>query len=151
MSFSLVSGRIAAAAALALVFLGTAFSAHARSDVSFSIGIHMPGAYVQPAPVYAPHRRIYYQPQPVYVQPRPVFVQPRPVFVQPRPVFVQPRPVFVQPRPVFVQPRPVFVQPPAHGGYYRSRPDWRSTHWERNRKHGHQRHNGLHGGQLGMR
>jgi hypothetical protein len=68
------------AAAIALVALAAASSAHARSDVVFSIGIHAPIGYVQPAPVYV-------QPAPVYVQPQPVYVQPQPVYVQPQPVY----------------------------------------------------------------
>jgi hypothetical protein len=71
-----LSRRFAAAAALVVVVLGAASSAHARSDVTFSIGIQVPGAYVQPAPVYLQPPHVYYQPQPVYVRPRPVFVQP---------------------------------------------------------------------------
>ena len=63
-----------AAVALALGAFAAASSAHARSDVYFSIGVQVPGVYVQPAPVYV-------QPAPVYVQPAPVYVQPRPVFM----------------------------------------------------------------------
>lgn len=68
------------AAAVALGALGAGSAAHARSDVHFSIGLHAPIGYVQPAPVYV-------QPQPVYVQPQPVYVQPRPVYVQPQPIY----------------------------------------------------------------
>lgn len=60
------------AAALALGVLGMA-SAHARSDVHFSIGVHAPlPVYTQPVPVYTP--------RPVYVQPAPVYVQPAPLY-----------------------------------------------------------------------
>jgi hypothetical protein len=86
----LSSPSVFAAAVLALGTLGAAGAAHARSDVTFSVGI---------------------QPAQVYVQPAPVLVQPRPVFVQPATVYVQPRPVLVQPAPYHVQPRPVYVQP----------------------------------------
>ena len=61
------------AAALVIGGLAAASAAHARSDVHFSIGLHAPIGYVQPAPVYV-------QPQPVYVQPRPVYVQPQPIY-----------------------------------------------------------------------
>jgi len=63
----LISTKSMAAAALALGAFAAASSAHARSDVYFSIGVQVPGVYVQPAPVYV-------QPAPVYVQPRPVFM-----------------------------------------------------------------------------
>ena len=63
----LISPKSMAAVALALGAFAAASSAHARSDVYFSIGVQVPGVYVQPAPVYI-------QPAPVYVQPRPVFM-----------------------------------------------------------------------------
>lgn len=65
--------RILAAAAVVLGGLAAASAAHARSDVHFSIGLNVPGVYVQPAPVYT-------RPAPVYVQPAPVYVQPAPVY-----------------------------------------------------------------------
>jgi hypothetical protein len=65
------------ATAIALGAVAAASVAHARSDVVFSVGVNVPGGYVQPAPVYV-------QPAPVYVQPRPVYVQPQPIYVQPR-------------------------------------------------------------------
>lgn len=68
------------AAAVAVGALAAGSAAHARTDVSVSIGLHGPVGYVQPAPVYV-------QPRPVYVQPHPVYVQPRPVYVQPQPVY----------------------------------------------------------------
>ncbi|HQS31857.1 MAG: hypothetical protein B7X59_07005 [Polaromonas sp. 39-63-203] len=71
------SARPFVAAAVALGAVVAASAAHARSDVSVSIGLYVPGGYVQNQPVYV-------QPQPVYVQPRPVYVQPQPVYVQPR-------------------------------------------------------------------
>lgn len=59
------SAKTIAAAAVVLGAFGAVTAAHARSDVVFSIGVQVPGAYgyVQPAPVYV-------QPQPVYVQPQ---------------------------------------------------------------------------------
>lgn len=76
----ILSAKPLIAAAIAVGSLAVASAAHARSDVSFSIGIHAPVGYVQPAPVYV-------QPAPVYVQPRPVYVAPRPVYVAPAPVY----------------------------------------------------------------
>jgi hypothetical protein len=68
----LFSAKSIAAAAVVLGAFGAATAAHARSDVVFSIGVQVPGAYgyVQPAPVYV-------QPQPVYVAPRHVYTQPQ--------------------------------------------------------------------------
>ena len=63
------SAKPLVAAAVALGAVVAASAAHARSDVVFSIGLNVPGGYVQPQPVYV-------QPQPVYVQPQPVYVQP---------------------------------------------------------------------------
>jgi hypothetical protein len=63
-----VSLRTLAAAAVVLGAFGAAASAHARSDVQFTIGINSPGVYVQPAPVYVQPRQYYVQPAPVYVQ-----------------------------------------------------------------------------------
>ena len=65
--------RTLAVAAVVLGGLAAASAAHARSDVHFSIGLNVPGVYVQPAPVYT-------RPAPVYVQPAPVYVQPAPVY-----------------------------------------------------------------------
>lgn len=66
--------RVLAAAALVLGGLAAASTAHARSDVHFSIGVNLPGVYAQPAPVYYPSAPSYYvQPAPVYVQPAPVY------------------------------------------------------------------------------
>ena len=102
--------RFSAAAIVLVAGLGAAVGAHARGEVSFSIGIQVPGVYVQPVPVY-------FQPQPVYVQPRPVYVQPRPVYVQPA--------------PIYYQPRPVLVQQPVYGPYYGPGRGWKHDKWER--------------------
>ncbi len=125
--------RFTAAAIVLVAGMGAVASAHARSDVNFSIGIQVPGVYVQPAPIY-------YQPEPVYVQPRPVYVQPQPVYVQPRPVYVQPQPVYVQPAPIYYQPRPVQVQQPVYGPYYGPGRGWNHDKWQRKqwkKHHGH--------------
>ncbi len=74
----IASARILASAAVAFAAFAGASAAHARTDVTLSIGI--PFGYVQPAPVY-------YEPAPVYYEPRPVYVQPRPVYVQPQPIY----------------------------------------------------------------
>jgi hypothetical protein len=58
-----------AAAAFALAALAAAPSAHARSDVYFSIGVQTPGFYVQPAPVYGNYSTYYAPaPPPIYYQ-----------------------------------------------------------------------------------
>jgi len=69
--------KLAATAALVFAALGAASSAQAHSNVTFSFGIQVPGAYGYDAPVYLPPQQVYVQPQPVYLQPRPVFIQPR--------------------------------------------------------------------------
>src|SRR4051794_29140458 len=76
--------KFIAAAAVAAAALGPTSAAHARTNVSLSIGV--PGA-------------------PVYVEPAPVYVQPRPVYVQPEPVYVQP-PVYAAPSEAYVRPYP---------------------------------------------
>ncbi len=111
--------RFVATAAVAVAALGAASVAHARSDVTWSIGISSPGVYVQPAPVYVP----------------------QPVYVQPRPVYVQPPPIYVQPAPVYYPPQIVYTQPPAYGYYYYS-PDWRRAEWERRHGWRHRHHHG---------
>ena len=108
-----------ASAALAIAAMGFATSADARGDVSFSIGVGLPGIAVgvgNAYPVYGGY------PQPVYVEPAPVYVRPRPVYVQPAPVYYEAPPVYYQPRPVYVQPAPVYYGRPhgwqgRHGGY----------------------------------
>jgi len=72
--------RTLAAAAVVLGGFAAVSAAHARSDVQFSIGLNVPGVYVQPAPVYV-------RPAPVYARPAPVYVQPAPVYVQSAPVY----------------------------------------------------------------
>ena len=110
------SGLLAGGAALlALGALGFAGAAQARDNVSFSVGIGVPGLVVGASNAYPVYT------QPVYSQP--VYVQPQPVYVQPRPVYVQPAPVYVQPAPVYYQNAPVYYgRPHGHGhrggGYY---------------------------------
>ena len=114
-----------ASAALAIAAMGFATSADARGDVSFSIGVGLPGVAVgvgNAYPVYGGY------PQPVYIEQAPVYVQPRPVYVQPAPVYYGPPPVYYQPRTVYVQPAPIYYGRPdgwegRNGGYYRERDD----------------------------
>ncbi len=54
-----------AAVALTLGVFAAASSAHARSDVYFSIGLQVPGVMVQTVPVQV-QPRPYYEPAPVY-------------------------------------------------------------------------------------
>ena len=60
----LISTQSLAAIALTLGAFAAASSAHARSDVNFSVGVQVPGIYVQTVPVHV-------QPRPIYV-PAPV-------------------------------------------------------------------------------
>ncbi len=108
--------RLAIATVLAVATLGASTVAHARSDVSISIGIQVPA------------RSAFY--------PGRVYVPQQPVYIQPQPVYVQPRPVYVQPAPVFIRPRPVVAYPPAIGYYYRPAPHWQHGHWKKQQRHG---------------
>ncbi|WP_394792282.1 hypothetical protein [Rhodoferax sp.] len=95
------------AAVLAVSALGAASVAQARSDVSWSIGVGIPGVQVIAA-----------NPQPVYVQPAPVYYQQPQVVYQQAPVYVRPAPVYYQPQPVVYQRPPVYVQPQVvYGGW----------------------------------
>ena len=69
----LISAQSLAAVALALGAFASTSTAHARSDVYFSVGVQSPGFYVQPTPVYVQPRVTYTAPRPVYVQPVPVY------------------------------------------------------------------------------
>lgn len=132
----LIAGASAAVAVAAMGFSG---GAHARSDVSFSIGIGTPGlvigasnAYpVYSAPVYSQPAYGYY-PQPVYGQPQPVYVQPRP-FYNPHPIYVQ-APVYVAPPPVYYGGG--YYRHPGHGQGYRGRDGHHRGHGK-HRGHGH--------------
>jgi len=61
----LTSTKALAACAIALGALAAASSAHAGSDVTLSIGVQVPGVYVQAVPVYVQPRPIY-RPAPIY-------------------------------------------------------------------------------------
>lgn len=114
------SGIVATtAAALALAAIGFAGAAQARDNVTFSVGVGVPGVQVgvtNAYPVYTQAQPVYVQPRPVYVQPRPVYVQPAPVYYRPAPVYVQPAPVYYRPAPVYYAPQPVYYGRPHHGG-----------------------------------
>jgi hypothetical protein len=96
-------------AALALVAMGFAGAAHARDNLSISVGIGVPGVLIGATNAY-----------PVYSQPRPVYVQPRPVYVQPAPVYYQPAPVY------YAAPAPVYYQRPQ---------GWKHGHYKKHHKH----------------
>lgn len=71
-----------ATAVLALAAMGFSGGAHARGDVSFSVGVVIPGVQVGVTHAYPVYT------QPVYVQPQPVvYVWPAPVYVAPVPVY----------------------------------------------------------------
>ena len=119
-----------ASAALAIAAMGFATSADARGDVSFSIGVGLPGIEVgigNAYPVYGGY------PQPVYMEPQPVYVQPQPVYVQPRPVYVQPAPIYYRQQPVYVRPAPVYYGAPQ--AYY-GNPGWGHHGWHDRRGRG---------------
>ena len=114
-----------AAAALALASLGFAGAAQARDNVTFSVGVGVPGVQVGVTNAYPVYQ------QPVYVQPAPVYYPP------PAPVYYAPRPVYVRPAPVYYAPAPVYYGP-RHGGYYGPRPVYYQGHgYGRGHGHGH--------------
>jgi len=127
--------RFAAMAVLAVAAVGMASIAHARGDITWSIGISSPGVYLQPASVYV-------QPRTLYVHPGPVYLPPQPVYVQPRILYVQPAAVYLQPAPVYLQPAPIYVQPQAYGYSYYNGPGWRRAEWERRQHWRHHNHHG---------
>lgn len=126
------SGLVAgAAASLALAAMGFAGAAQARDNVSFSLGIGVPGVQVGVTNAY-----------PVYAQPAPVYYQPAPVYVQPAPVYYQPRPYFYE------QPQVVYVQPGYRNGWYRNHGEGHEGH---ERREGGYREHGRHDDDRGFR
>ncbi|RYF23717.1 MAG: hypothetical protein EOO33_13385 [Comamonadaceae bacterium] len=114
---------IAASAGVALALLVGPGVAQARSDVSWSIGVGVPGVVVGAGGGYAPPP-VYYAPPP-----RPVYyAPPAPVYYAPPPVYYSP-----PPRPVYYAP-PVVVSP---YGYYRGGP--RHHRHDRGHDRGHGR------------
>lgn len=77
----LISTKSLAVVAVAISAFAAASSVHARSDVYFSIGVQVPGVYVQPAPVYVQPRQ-FYAPAPTYYAPAPIFYAPAPTYYQ---------------------------------------------------------------------
>jgi hypothetical protein len=124
----ILSRRFATAAALVVSALTATSTAQARTDVTFSIGIHVPGVQVHRAPV---------------------IVAPPRAHQRPRTVYVQPRPVYVQPRPVVVQRHPVFVQPPVYRHSYGKRDHWNRFQGRRAQQSMPHGHGGQHGGKHG--
>ncbi len=110
MNLSLKANRSRAiagtAAVLAVAAMGFAGAAQARDNVTFSVGVGLPGVAVGVTNAY-----------PVYTQP--VYVQPAPVYVEPAPVYYQPQPVYVQPRVYYGAPPVVYVPPGRRYGWYK--------------------------------
>ena len=111
------AGAVAVVAAALMAF---AAPAQARSDVSFSVGIGVPGVVVGVGNAYPVYSQQVYQPiyqqQPVYQQP---MYQQQPVYVQPAPIYVQPPPVYYSRPPVYYAPQPIYYNRP-HGHGYRN-------------------------------
>lgn len=109
----LFSAKTLAIAAVAAGALAAASAAQASDRVNWSIGINVPGAYVQPAPVY-------YNPAPVYYNPAPVYYEPAPVYYESAPVYVAPRSSY------YVQSAPVYYSGARWNGH---RPHHRNGAW----------------------
>ena len=121
------------AAALALVAIGFANNAQARDNVTFSVGIGVPGVVVGATNAYP----VYSQPQVVYVQPQPVYIQPRPIYVQPAPVYYQPAPVYYSPQ-VYAVPQQIYYGQPYGGKHgHHKKHGWKNKD---DYKHGYQGH-----------
>lgn len=119
---------LAALAAGAWALSTAATQAHARDNISWSIGIGSPGVSVGVSnyPVYGHAYPVYEERYPVYVERRPIYQ---------RPIIVQPRPVVVYPQPVYVKPRPYYRAGWGHG------PRWDDRrHGHGHRHHGHRGH-----------
>ena len=124
-----IAGNTLVLGALALAAMSYAGSADARDNVTFSVGIGVPGVVVGASNAY-----------PVYSQPRPVYVQPRPVYVQPAPVYYQSAPVYYAAPPVYAVPQPV---------YYGRPYGWNHGHYKRHDRH-HDDHRGYSQGYHGQ-
>ena len=116
-SVLLMAGSTVVMAALALTAMSFAGAAHARDNVTFSVGIGGPRVLVGATNAY-----------PVYSQPRPVYVQPQPVYVQRAPVYYQPAPAYYSAQPVYAVPQVVY-----HGGP----PGWNGRHHKHHKHHKH--------------
>ena len=91
---------LAASAVLALATLGAPSSAQARNDVTWSVGVGVPGVVVGATNGYG--GPVYYSPPqpPVYISSPPPYYAPPPVYYSP-------------PRPHYGPP-PVYYAPPSH-------------------------------------
>lgn len=127
------------AALLGCATLLGAATAHARSDIYWSIGINAPldpyGASIGTVISNAP-RHYHYAPPPVIVQPAPIYYRPAPIYYRPAPVYYAPPPVVWRPRPIY-HAQPIHVRP-GHGHRHPHwkhdrRDDWRDRH---PRRHG---------------
>ncbi len=117
----LLEGNTVLMAVLSLAALSFAGAAHARDNVTFSVGIGGPGVLVGATNAYP----VYSQPQPVYVQPRPVYVQPAPVYYQQAPVYYSRPPVYVVPQPVY------YGRPPGwYGHHHRHHDERRGAYYQ---------------------
>lgn len=108
-----------AVATVALAGLGGSGAAQARSDVSWSIGVGVPGVVVTGSNGYGG-----YAPPAYYAPPPPVYYAPPP------PVYYAPA------RPIYYAP-PVVVRPPAYGYY--------GGGYRHHHRHRHHSHHGNHG------
>lgn len=117
---------LAALAASAWALSTAATQAHARDNISWSIGIGSPGVAVGVSN-YPP---VYGNAYPVYEERYPVYEERRPIYQ--RPIVVERRPVLVYPQPIYVQPRPYYRSNWGHG------PRWGDREYGRGpRGHGH--------------
>ena len=107
----------------------SAGAAHARGDVTWSVGVNGPGVTIGASNAPA----VVYQPPAYYYEPRPVVVQPAPVYYQRPPVIYSP-PVVYAP-PVVIGPRPI-VYGGRGPGYWDDHRGRGHGHW-RGDRHGH--------------
>ena len=121
---------LVALAASAWALSTAATQAHARDNISWSIGIGSPGVAVGVSnyPVYVNRYPVYEERYPVYEERYPVYQERRPIYQ--RPIVVERRPVVVYPQPIYVQPRPYYRSNWGHG------PRWD----DRGYGHGHRKH-----------
>ena len=116
----LMAGHPVVLGVLALAALSFAGAANARDNVTFSVGIGLPGVVLGATNAYP----VYSQPQPVYVQPAPVYYPAAPIFYPPAPVYYQQAPAYYSRPPVYVVPQPVYVgRPPGWYGHPHRRHD----------------------------
>jgi hypothetical protein len=124
---ALVRGfTLVALAASAWALSTAATQAHARDNISWSIGVNSPGVAVGVSnypPVYVNRYPVYEERYPIYEERRPIYQ---------RPIVVERRPVVVYPQPIYVQPRPYYRSNWGHGPRWGDRP-----YGHGHRGHGH--------------